>query len=189
MFKIIVYFIVLVVIVLIGAYFYVEQQRRKVEEENKKARALRIATMKHNFKLELVKLVESEVLSIKEQEVIFQIANNFFVFQPVTNNSIDYCEQLLINVIDAIRTAGPENIQLDLLQEHVRSFARALPTAAGGYNGRFYRNELPNLIKKLLVLQEQALFNVASDISNEPLIEDVIKKPVKASSDDLNSKQ
>ncbi|WP_028865950.1 hypothetical protein [Psychromonas aquimarina] len=166
MLEIIAYFVIPVLVILIVAYFYVETQRRKVEEENKKAVILRVAAMKDNFKADMKRLVEQEILTIREQELVYRIANNFFVFQPVTVNSLDYCEQLLKNVINAMPTDGPDSINFELVQGQVSLFVRSLPASASGHNAAFYRNELPELIKQLADSQE-GMYETESENSNE----------------------
>ncbi|MFT6984357.1 MAG: hypothetical protein ACJAT7_000144 [Psychromonas sp.] len=166
MLEVIAYFVIPFLVILVIAYFYVEAQRRKVEEEKKRAIFLRIATMKANFKAELKRLVEQERLTIREQESIYRIANNFFVFQPVTIKSISYCEQLLNNVISAMPTGGPDSINFDLIQEQVSSFVHSLPAAARDHNPAFYRNKLPELIKQLIDSQEY-IYETENENSNE----------------------
>ncbi len=154
MLEVIAYFVIPVLVILVVAYFYVEAQKRKVIEENKKAIVLRVATIKDNFKADVKRLVEQEILTIRGQESVYRIANNFFVFQPVTIKSIEHCERLLKNVISAMPTGGPDSINFDLVQEQVSLFVRSLPAAASGHNAAFYRNELPELIKQLVDSQE-----------------------------------
>jgi hypothetical protein len=166
MLEVVAYFVIPVLVILVIAYFYVEAQKKKVIEENKKAIVLRIATMKYNFKADLKRLVEQEILTIREQESVYRIANNFFVFQPVTVVNIEHCEQLLKNVISAMPTGGPDSINFDLVQEQVSLFVRSLPAAARGHNAAFYRNELPELIKQLVDSQEN-MYETENENSNE----------------------
>jgi len=172
MLEVIGYLVIPVLVILVVSYFYIEAQKRKAIEEKKKAVILRIATMKYNFKADLKRLVEQQMLTIAGHEVAYKIANNFFVFQPVTPNSVAYCEQLLKSVISAIPTGGPDSINFDLMQEQVNLFVRSLPVAASGYNSAFYRNELPKLIKQLVDSQENRYTVVDEnnhDESQEPV--------------------
>lgn len=166
MLEVIAYFVIPVLVILVISYFYIEAQRRKVIEEKKKAIVLRVATMKYKFKADLKRLVEEQMLTITGHEVAYKIANNFFVFQPVTANSVAYCEQLLKNVISAIPTGGPDSINFELMQEQVNLFVRSLPVAASGYNTAFYRNELPKLIKQLIDSQENR-YKIVSENNHE----------------------
>lgn len=166
MLEVIAYFVIPVLVILVIFYFYVETQKRKAIEEKKKAIVLRVATMKYNFKDDLKRLVEQQILTIKGHELAYQIANNFFVFQPVTPNSIDYCEQLLKNVISAIPTSDPDSVNFEAMQEQVNLFVRALPVAANGYNSAFYRNDLPKLIKQLTDYQEN-MYKIVTENNNE----------------------
>jgi hypothetical protein len=154
MLKIIVFFLILVLVILFVVYFYVETQRKKVKEENKKAITLRVTTMKNNFKVDVNRLVKQEILMKTAHEPIYRIANNFFVFQSVAIKNVDYCEQLLKNVINAMPNGDIDSINFDFAQEQISLFVRSLPAAASGYNITFYYNELPKLIKQLADSQE-----------------------------------
>lgn len=174
MLTIITYFFVPALTILIGFYLYVEAQRKKLIKANKRATLLRINKIKDTFKADLRQLVEQQKLTISGYESAYRIANNFFVFQPVTPNSIRYCDELLKNVISALTTGGPDSLNFDLVQEQINLFLRALPKAASGYNSDFYRNKLPNLINKLHDAQEnifqiddEIIYQAAKESSNE----------------------
>ncbi|WP_019613785.1 hypothetical protein [Psychromonas ossibalaenae] len=166
MLEVIVYFVIPVLVILIVAYFYVETKKRKIIEEHKKAVVLRVATIKNNFKTDLKRLVEQEVLTVNEHNAVFRIANNFFVFQPVTTKNLNYCEQLLNTIIGAMPTGGPDSINYDLGKEQVSLFVRSLPYASGDHNAAFYRRELPELIKQLIDSQED-MFETENEKNNE----------------------
>jgi hypothetical protein len=150
MLEVISYFVTPVLIILVGAYCYVEVHKKKVEEESKEAITLRVTTMKNNFKAAVKKLVEQEILTVKEQASVYQLANNFFVFQPITNNNIDYCEHLLKDVISAFATCGPDSINFDFGQEQISLFVGSLPVSTSDHNSTFYQKKLPELIKQLV---------------------------------------
>jgi len=166
MLEVIAYFVIPVLVILAVAYFYIEMQKKKVKEEKKKAIILRIATMKNNFKADVKRLVEQQTLTVRGLDSVYRIANNFFVFQPVTLQSIGYCEQLLKNVISAMPTYDPDSINFDLVQEQVSLFVRSLPPAASGYNAAFYRKELPELIKQL-VDSKKDIYEAENENSNK----------------------
>lgn len=165
MLEVIAYFVIPAVVALVILYLYVETQRKKIIKENKKAVFFRVTNIKDNFKGALKKLVEQQLLTIKGHNTIYQIANNFFVFQSVTNANIAYCEELLNSVIAAMPSVTAESEQFYSAQEQVRIFTASLPVAANGYNANFYRNELPELIKKLTDSQVNLL--AIEDVSDE----------------------
>jgi len=157
MLEVIAYFVIPAVVALVILYLYVETQRKKIIKENKKAVFFRVTKIKDNFKATLKKLVEQQLLTIKGHNAIYQIANNFFVFQSVTNANIAYCEQLLNSLIAAMPTETAESEHFYAAQEQVRLFAASLPAVANGYNANFYRIVLPELIKKLTDSQNNLL--------------------------------
>lgn len=166
MLEVITYGLPLILISLIGAYLYVEAQRKKVIEEQKNATIIGVASVKDKFRAELKRFVEQEILTIKEHEALYRIANNFFIFQPISDKSIEFCEYSLNNVISAITNNGPESLHFDRIQEQISLFIRALPIQPNNYNSNFYRKELPNLIQQLVDAKED-IYSVDSDLSNK----------------------
>ena len=139
-----------------AVYFWVEAQRKKEKEEKQQAIALQISTMKDNFKKDLNQMVSDQLLSKAGSDSIYRIANNFFVFQPISDDNIFYCEQILCRVRDALPMLNGEANNLEQAQEFTSLFVQSLPTDAGGYNAHFYRMRLPELISQLTTYQEQA---------------------------------
>lgn len=149
---------------LVGAYVYVEAQKRKAIKEKKKAIIRHVASIKNNFKEEVKRFVEQEVLTINQYKLVYAIANNFFIYQPVTIKSIAFCEHSLNNVISAIQNGGPETIYFDRVQQQVSVFTAALPVTANGYNRLFYQQTLPKLIDSLVSAKED-IYNVDNTVS------------------------
>jgi len=178
MLEVIAYVVPTILIILVGAYFYVETQRRKAIEKKKRAIISRVSTIKNNFKAELKGLVEQKILTIKQHEALYRLANNFFIFQPVSTQSIEFCEYSLNNVIGVIPNTSPESHYYDRVQEKLNEFVAALPVAANSFNSNFYRKDLPLLIKQLvnaideLHKTESELSDLSnlSDIDNEELL-------------------
>jgi hypothetical protein len=168
MLEVIAYVVPLVLVALIGAYVYVEAQKRKAIEEKKKAVILYVATIKDKFKANIKQYVEQDILTIKQYQSLYRIANNFFIFQPITGKSIEFCEHSLNNVISAIPNSTPDSVHFELVQQQISLFVSSLPVVANGYNASFYRNELPLLIKRLVESKEDIL-RVQSELSNEAL--------------------
>ncbi|WP_022941658.1 hypothetical protein [Psychromonas hadalis] len=164
MLEVIAYVVPSALVILLGAYVYVEAQRRKVIEEKKKAIILRVASIKNNFKVAMNRLVEQQILTIKQHESIYRIANNFFIFQPVTTKSIDFCEYSLNNIISVMPNGGPDSLHFEFIQEKISLFVCVLPVAANAYNGHFYRKALPKLISQLVEAKEE-IYKIESDLS------------------------
>lgn len=148
------YFLLPVLIIVTVAYFYVQAQKKKAIKAKKRAILLRVTTIKNRFKIDLKRLAEQGVLTEKGQGAIYRIANNFFVFQSISDKSIAYCERLLNNIISSMTTTDPDSVNSYLVQEEVNLFIRSLPATTAGFNATFYRNELPELIKQLVNSQE-----------------------------------
>jgi hypothetical protein len=153
MLEIILYFAVPVLLTLIVAYFWTEAQRKKQKEQKKQAIVLQISTMKENFKLAINQLVADRVLSKRGQESIYRIANNFFVFQPVNEDNIYYCEQVLERVVKALPQVNLEASNLERAQGVASIFVQALPASASGFTAHFYRHRLPELIAQLVTYE------------------------------------
>jgi hypothetical protein len=162
------YFVIPALVILVVAYFYIEVQKTKIQEDNKKALTLRVVRIKDNFRADLKRLAEQQILTLTGLSAVYRVANNFFVFQPVTENNLVYCEHLLKSVVCAIPAADPDKYNFDFLQEQVNLFIRALPVAASGYNASFYREKLPQLIKQLVESLEKA-YEIEDDHIKEAL--------------------
>jgi|GEM_PF-3568811 len=156
MLKIIAYVVLALFLALVAVYFWVEAQRKKEKELKQQAIAFKMSTMKDQFKQDLNQMVENQLLSKAGSDSIYRIANNFFVFQAVSDDSIFYCEQILRQVSDALPELNREKSNLELAQEVTSLFVESLPTEASGYNAHFYRMRLPELITLLITHQEQA---------------------------------
>ena len=63
---------------------------------------------------------------------------------------------------------GAESIHFERVQEQISLFVVKLPVAANGFNGNFYRRELPRLIKQLVDAKEE-IYKVESDLSYDSL--------------------
>jgi hypothetical protein len=168
MLEVIAYIAPLGLVGLVGAYIYVEAEKQKAIKAKKKAIVVLIAKMKSTFKADVNQLVEQQILTVNQHKSVYRIANNFFIFQPVTVKSMAFCAHSLNNVISAIPNGGPETIHFNLIQEQISLFVRALPVAANGYKGSFYRNELPKLTKQLVDVVEK-ICEVENALSNETL--------------------
>lgn len=166
MLDVIAYVALPILVLLFGAYIYVEAQKRKAIKAKKRAIVVRIASIKHAFKTEMTRLVEQHILTVKQHESVYRIANNFFIFQPVTEKSIALFEHSLNNVIGAIPDVAPETMHFERLQEQIALFASSLPTTANGFNGNFYRLDLPKLINCLVNAKEK-INKAETDLSNE----------------------
>ena len=163
MLEVVLYLILIALFALVVFYIYIETQRKKIIAENKKAISLRVNKVKDNFKTDLKIRVEHEVLSVAQHGIVYQICNNFFVFQKITPNSINYCEQLLKKVITAIPLLDNED-NAEQLQQPISVFVSSLPKTANGYNVNFYQNELPKLINHLIDSQDN-FYNIEDEIS------------------------
>lgn len=150
--------IVLVVIftAAISYYFYLEAQRKKTVQAERKSLMTRIEKMKSSFKSELQQLTTIGVLSNQGQQEIYRLANYYFVFQPVTTQNVEHCEQLLDSLLSAIKDKmiKSNSLPTDFLQKLLNNFISALPKKANDYNANFYRNDLPMLTYNLSRTEE-----------------------------------
>lgn len=187
MLSVIGYILLVVVIALVAAYFYVESQRKKAIQAQKRAISLRVSKIKNRYKDELLAFVEQELITIPQHEVLYRIANNFFIFQPINDKSIEYCEFTLNNIIGAFLNITPSTPNYEELKEQITIFVSKLPMQSREFNPNFYRSKLPSLTEQLIAAKEE-INNVDTDISildEEIDIDDAtnVKKIIKESID------
>ncbi len=173
MLEVIAYIAISLLVILAGISVYIETQRKKAIEIKKKAIILRLSKVKSNFKGSINHLVKQDVLTIKQHESIFRIANNFFIFQAISANTIEFFEHSLNNVISALSKSGPESIHYERVQEQISLFVLKLPTAATGFNSHFYSKTLPKVVQQLVDAKED-IYNVDSTLIVEDSITAVI---------------
>jgi len=153
MLETIAYLVIPVFMTLVVIYFWVEARRKKEKEDKKQAIALQISTMKDDFKQQINQLVIDKVLSKRGRDSIYRIANNYFVFQPVNDDNIYYCEQVLDRVAKALPHVNLEGTNLERAQGIASIFVQALPSSSNGFSTHFYRQRLPELIAQLVTYQ------------------------------------
>lgn len=158
------YFLLLVVVCLVGAYLYIEAQRKKAIAEQKRAISLRVTKLKSTYKQTLLGFVEEQIITIPQHDVLYRIANNFFIFQPINDQSINNCEFTLNNITGALYNIKPSMPHYPEIQEQVTAFVAQLPLQARDFNPNFYKVTLPKLVNKFVELKEE-INNVDTDIN------------------------
>lgn len=173
MLEVIAYIGISLLVILAGVAVYIETQRKKAVKEKKKVILLRISKIQHHFKDEIKRAVEQNVLTVKQHKSVYRIANNFFVFQSITDKSIEFCEHSLNSVISALPKNDPDSIHFKRVQEQISLFVFKLPTTGNGFNRNFYSKELPKLVKQLVDAKEE-IYRVESDLSNDNTLTAVV---------------
>ncbi len=167
MLEVIAYFVVPVFAILVFAYFSVEANRKKERELKKQQIISRVATMKDNYKRAVLTLVEQKMLTRCGQESVYRIANNFFVFQPVSIENIEYAEQLFDSIIEAMPVLNEDHKNLDFAQGIISLFVRTLPTSSAGHTAAFYQQQLPEYVAQLAQSNTSKDASFCHPMSNE----------------------
>ncbi|WP_391090847.1 hypothetical protein [Vibrio sp. NH-UV-68] len=133
---------------LLGFYYQKLALAKKTTHQAKQALLSRSAQIKRNFKSNIERFAAEGTLSKSSETAIYRLANYYFVFQPVTSETVEQYAQLVIditNVIDGIHTTSEEQT-LTASHEQIDRFAASLPAHASGYTASFYKNEMPLLM-------------------------------------------
>jgi hypothetical protein len=151
--------IIVLLIALAAPFFYYyqrESQRKKTAQAERKMLIARIERMKAKFKADVQQFESFGILSKQGQDVIYRLANYYFVFQPVTTENVAQCELLLDKLVRAVnnKLIAFDSDNPTFIVTQLKIFLQALPKQAAGYDAKFYRKELPQLIQALNNAQE-----------------------------------
>lgn len=160
------YVVLLILVGLVVFLLYIEAKRKKAIEENKKAITRLVGVIKEKFKAKLNGLVEDDIISVEQHNMLYRVANNFFVFQPMKPNSVKFCEFTLNNIIGALQHSAAEKLNVEAVNEQVTLFVQLLPRHANEYSARFYRVKLPALINHLVTVK-QNIVDVEKQLDND----------------------
>jgi len=165
MLEIILYVVLPLCIILLVVFFLVESRKKEQKKAKKVAIIQRISKQKQQFKIDVNRLVQHKIMSQRGKEAIYRIANNYFVFQKINDETVIYFEQLLKQVMAAMPTPEEAMVNVDKVQGQMSLFIQLLPSTPKAYNEGFYRNLLPALLAEFVDNQEK---NTA-DANAQPL--------------------
>ena len=146
-----------------------EVQRKRIKEEKRKAVILRLTSIKDNFKYKLKRFVELEILNEKQYESVYRIANNFFVFQPITGQNVEFYLAELSRVIIALSKNGVSSTFSERVQDQINLFISQLPVDSIDFSATFYNKTLPLLITQLIDAKNEIC---SGDVSTD--VDDII---------------
>lgn len=146
-------------------FFVFEHNRKKRLAQHKLALNGLISDLKQSYKLDVTTLSEEGQLSNSQREKLYMIANNFFVYQAINEESVGLFEISLKKLSHSF-SSGISYIEqggeVEDVQERVELFISNLPTHARGFNGSFYQGSL-TAINQLLEMPELELESDDSD--------------------------
>jgi len=152
--------IILLFFLLAMIFFIFENRQKKMIAQNKMTLNLMIDDSKHRYKLDVETLCETLFLSRTHRDKLYIIANNWFVYQPISQENVDNLTitlkrlSLSFGALVSYFTADSENI--DFVQERVNKFVNSLPNDSSGFNADFYHSKIERLGKLLEIPQNQS---------------------------------
>ena len=157
------------------AFFIFENNRKKQLAAQKLALSTRISDAKNSYKVDVERFCEETQLTTKVRDQLYTIANNYFVYQSISDDSVAVFE-ITVNKLSQSYSQllhhFNDHDDLETVQERIELFVDNLPTQPRGYNAGFYQNSLTTL-NHLLMIPESALENTDNDEhSNEEKIND-----------------
>lgn len=120
---------------------------------NKMTLNLMIDDSKHRYKLDVETLCEELFLSRTHRDKLYIIANNWFVYQSITQESVDSLtitlKRLSLSFGALVAYFAEDNENIDFVQERVNNFVNNLPNDSSGFNADFYHSKIERLSKLL----------------------------------------
>lgn len=138
-----------VMAVLFIAYFYRKKARKQEIEQTKVDFSKQVQSIKKDYKVNLEVLKSKNTLTGKQVEGLWLIASNFFVFQPVSAESIARLKKISEMIVVAIKTKQDSVLTEDeqtALTRLIDRMLKELPTSGSGFNKAFYEQQLPSVI-------------------------------------------
>jgi hypothetical protein len=153
---------VLVLLIVGVTYLNIQEEQQKKE----KARQLTIAVREAQaeFKDLIMPLAERNYIDSHQKHKLYGVANNFFVFQTVSDNNINNLKAItkkLSYLLDAALNLANDNEPR--ARELFESLSNAMPESARECSANFYNSAMPQILKRF----EEEL----ESSSNEPEIE------------------
>lgn len=158
-------------------FFLFEHNRKKKIVAFKQALTESVNDLKHSYKLDVETLCEEVQLSSTVRDRLYIIANNFFVYQSINEESVELFEislKKLSKHYNVLLAHFRANDDLPLIQERINLFVEKLPSQPRGFNVNFFQSNLV-LLNHLLDIPEDETVeaSMADDENNESEVTDV----------------
>ena len=165
--------IIIIFCIMIGAIFLMADYKRKEAAHQLKAQ---ITDAKHRYKLDIETICEALELPVLIRDKLYSIANNYFVYQPITIDTVEglitTLKQLSLSY-NLLLEHQAENVAVELINDHMKLFSESLPVEVKGFNEEFYSASIIELTKLLdIVVEEPCDENLNEDIESLDLNDD-----------------
>jgi len=169
-----IFFSILVIFLLlsiVGLLFNFDRKQKEIARQLTVTLNIKISNAKHCYKLDIDRLCEVFHLSSVIRWQLYSIANNYFVFQTITIDSVENLQttlQKLSLVYNEILAFHEENGDDDRILECIILFSESLPTQSIHFNVEFYTVKIIELTKRLQVIANESCEN--NQVDNNALI-------------------
>lgn len=140
-------------------FFIFDNKQKKMIAQNKMALNLMIDDSKHRYKLDVENLCEELFLSRTHRDKLYVIANNWFVYQSISDATVENLtitlKRLSLYYGALVAHFTEDNDNIDFVQERVNNFVNNLPNDSSGFNADFYNSKIERLSKLLDIPQSQ----------------------------------
>jgi hypothetical protein len=153
-------------------FFLFEHNRKKKIVVRKQVLTETVNDVKHRYKLDVETLCEEVKLSSLVRDKLYIIANNFFVYQSINEDSVMLFEislKKLTQSYSLLLTHFQTNDDMELVQERINLFVESLPSQPRGFNVDFFQSNLMLLTQLLEIPEVEAVEPIMTDDKNEVL--------------------
>lgn len=173
--SVIVFIVILFLALIMFVLFNAEKKRKDAIHLQTVVFTEVINDLKQRYKLDVETICETLDLTKLAKDKLYMIANNYFVFQSISEEAIE-CFRTTLNKLSYSYNHLLEHYEeyenIDIVHEKIVSFSESLPLESRGFNVSFYDTKIHEL-NKLLALD----IDIAVDESDidEPTLEDSTK--------------
>ena len=156
-----------------AVFFIFDNNRKKQLAEQKQALNARISDSKNSYKVDVETFCEEARLSKTVRDKLYTIANNYFIYQSINEDSVanfELATKKLSQSYASLLHHFNEHDDLDTVQERVELFVDNLPTQPRSFNVGFYQNSLTTLNHLLMIPEESETkhdIDVDADVTDE----------------------
>lgn len=153
-------------------FFLFEHNRKKKIVVRKQVLTETVNDVKHGYKLDVETLCEQAKLSSSVRDKLYIIANNFFVYQSINEDSVMLFEislKRLSQSYNVLLTHFQTNDDMELVQERINLFVESLPSQPRGFNVDFFQSNLGLLTQLLEIPEVEVVETVMTGNKNEVL--------------------
>lgn len=145
-------YITVPVLVVFFAVFKLTQKKRILDAENKKQDlGEKVVTIRTNFKSSLKHFSQEDFISTAEADKFYMLANNYFVFQSVGDESVSKLKALAESVVQTLKSKKSHVLTADDLsaaKKQTSEFLKNIPNSGSQFNAVLYEQRLPKALQE-----------------------------------------